>query len=74
MKRGMRVEREEARAGGARASFTLRGYLHPVQDAQQSAEGQHAGLAAFAAPVMPSATTANSRIALMVFITFSFFG
>ena len=54
--------------------FTLGGYLHPVQDAQQSAEGQHAALAAVAAPVMPSATTANSRIALIVFMTFSFLG
>jgi hypothetical protein len=57
----------------ARASFTSGAYLpHPEQDAQQSAEGQHAALAAFTAPVRPNASTANNRIALMLFMTFSF--
>jgi hypothetical protein len=68
-------EKKEARAGIALAPlFTPGAYLpHPEQDAQQSAEGQHAALAAFTAPVRPNASTANNRIALMVFMTFSFF-
>jgi hypothetical protein len=58
-----------------RLFFTLAAYFpHPEQDAQQSAEGQHEALAAFTAPVRPNATTAINRIALMLFMTFSFFG
>jgi hypothetical protein len=38
-----------------------------MQDAQQSAEGQHS-IVAFAAPAKPSAITANNRVALMNFI------
>ena len=60
---------------GSRLLFGLGAYLpHPEQDAQHSAEGQHAALAALTAPVRPNATTANNKIALMVFMTFSFFG
>jgi hypothetical protein len=51
----------------------LAAYLpHPEQDAQHSAEGQQPALAAFTAPVRPNATTAINRIALMLFMTFSF--
>jgi hypothetical protein len=58
----------------ARASFVELGayFPHPEQDAQQSAEGQHEALAAFTAAVRPNASTARNRIALMVFMTFSF--
>jgi hypothetical protein len=57
----------------SRLIFTPGAYLpHPEQDAQQSAEAQHEGLAAFTAPVRPNATTAINRIALMLFMTFSF--
>lgn len=55
-----------------RASPTVAlAYLQPEQDAQQSAEGQHSVLA-FATPAKPSAITANSRVAVMRFIFFSF--
>ena len=58
-----------------RLILKLGAYLpHPEQDAQQSAEGQHAALAAFTALVRPNATTAINRIALMAFMTFSFLG
>jgi hypothetical protein len=57
----------------SRLIFMLAAYLpHPEQDAQHSAEGQHPALAAFTAPVRPNATTAINRIALMLFMTFSF--
>jgi hypothetical protein len=57
----------------SRLIFTPGAYFpHPEQDAQQSAEAQHEALAAFTAPVRPNATTAINRIALMLFMTFSF--
>jgi len=60
------------RGGQLRASPTVElAYLQPEQDAQQSAEGQHSVLA-FATPAKVSAITANSRVALMRFIFFSF--
>ena len=67
-------KKEEARAGNAIAPLLeLTAYLaHPEQDAQQSAEGQHEALAAFTAPVRPNAITAINRIALMLFMSFSF--
>ena len=70
----MRREKEEARAKVApRLIFTPAAYLpHPEQDAQQSAEGQHEAFAAFTAAVRPNATTASNRIALILFMTFSF--
>jgi hypothetical protein len=40
-----------------------------MQEAQQSAEGQHS-IVALAAPAKPSAITANNRVALMNFIFF----
>jgi len=49
-------------------------FLHPAQDAQQSAELQHDAFAAFAAPAKPSAITAISRIALILFMDFSLYG
>ena len=70
----MRREKEEARAKVApRLIFTPAAYLpHPEQDAQQSAEGQHEAFAAFTAAVRPNATTASNRIALILFMAFSF--
>ena len=57
----------------SRLLIELTAYLpHPEQDAQQSAEGQHEALAAFTAPVRPNAITAINRIALMLFMSFSF--
>ncbi len=49
------------RAGIALAPlFTLGAYLpHPEQEAQQSAKGQHAALAASTAAVRPNASTAG---------------
>jgi hypothetical protein len=44
-------------------------YSHPEQEAQQSAEAQHAALAR-AAPANPSATTATNTIALILFMNF----
>jgi hypothetical protein len=48
--------------------------LHPEQEEQQSGESQHDAFAAFAAPAKPSAITANSRIALILFMMVSFLG
>ena len=48
--------------------FTRSYFLHPEQEAQQSAEGQHAALAAFAAPAKPSRVTANSRTTFILFM------
>jgi hypothetical protein len=49
--------------------FSYLFYLsHPEQEAQQSAEGQHAVLAAFAAPARPSATTAINTTARIFFM------
>jgi hypothetical protein len=45
--------------------------LHPEQDAQQSAEGQHDMFAAFTTPARLSAITAINTIALMFFMDFS---
>jgi hypothetical protein len=45
--------------------------LHPEQDAQQSAEGQHDTFAAFTTPARLSAITAVNTIALMFFMDFS---
>ena len=57
----------------SRLIFVLAAYLpHPEQDAQQSAEGQHEAFAAFTAAVRPNATTASNRIALILFMAFSF--
>lgn len=44
-------------------------FLHPEQEAQQSAEGQHAALAAFAASANPSRVTANSRTTPILFMS-----
>ena len=65
-------DKERREPGGARLpSFNGSAYfLHPEQDAQQSAELQHAAFAAFAAPTKPSAITATSRIALILFMVF----
>jgi hypothetical protein len=70
----MRREKEEARAKVAPAPhFQLAAYFpHPEQEAQQSAEAQHEAFAAFTAAVRPNATTAINRIALILFMTFSF--
>jgi hypothetical protein len=46
-------------------------YLHPEQEAQQSAEGQQPACAAFTVPPTPSAITAINNIAFNVFIVFS---
>jgi hypothetical protein len=45
--------------------------LHPEQDAQQSAEGQHDSFAAFTTPARLNAITAINTIALMFFMDFS---
>jgi hypothetical protein len=45
--------------------------LHPEQEAQQSAEGQHDTCAAFTAPARLSAMTAINTIALIFFMDFS---
>jgi len=45
-------------------------FLHPEQEAQQSAEPQDDAFAAFTAPRKPSAITATNRIARMVFMDF----
>jgi hypothetical protein len=56
-----------------RLIFKLAAYFpHPEQEAQQSAEAQHEAFAAFTAAVRPNATTAINRIALILFMTFSF--
>jgi len=70
----MRREKEEARAKVALAPhFQLAAHFpHPEQDAQQSAEAQQEAVAAFTAAVRPNATTASNRIALILFMTFSF--
>jgi hypothetical protein len=70
----MRREKEEARPGlHPRLIFKLAAYRpHPEQEAQQSAEAQHEAWAAFTATVRPNASTAINRIALMLFMTFSF--
>jgi hypothetical protein len=47
-------------------------YLQPEQEAQQSAEEQQAACAPFAAPVTPSAITANNKNTFSVFMVFSF--
>jgi hypothetical protein len=47
-------------------------FLHPEQEAQQSAEEQHDVFAAFTAPAKPSAITAINRNALKFFMIFSF--
>jgi hypothetical protein len=46
-------------------------FLHPEQEAQQSAEAQHDAFAAFTPPAKLSAITAINRIALMFFMDFS---
>jgi hypothetical protein len=55
------------------SSFNYLTYLsHPEQEAQQSAEAQHAAVvAAFTVPARPSATTAINTIARMFFMDFS---
>jgi hypothetical protein len=64
---GIRKQRE------ARASFDCSAYfLHPEQEAQHSAEEQHDAFAAFTAPSKLSAITATKRIALILFMIFSF--
>jgi hypothetical protein len=64
------TERREPH-GARLPSFNCSAYfLHPEQDAQQSAELQHDAFAAFAAPAKPSAITATSRIVLILFMIF----
>ena len=65
--------KKEARTKSARASpFTQVAYfLHPEQEAQQSAEGQHDTFAALVAPARLSAITAINTIALSFFMDFS---
>jgi hypothetical protein len=54
------------------SSFNYLTYFpQSVQEAQQSAEGQHAVVAAFTVPARPSATTAINTIARMFFMDFS---
>jgi len=63
-------ERREPR-GARLPSFNCSAYfLHPEQDAQQSAEGQHDAFAACVAPAKPNAITATNRIALILFMDF----
>jgi hypothetical protein len=45
--------------------------LHPEQDAQQSAEGQHDTFPAFTAPARLSAITAINTTTLIFFMDFS---
>jgi len=55
-------------------SFSCSAYfLHPEQEAQQSADEQHDAFAAFTAPAKPSAITATNRIALILFMFFLLF-
>jgi hypothetical protein len=65
-------QNKKARAKVARASrFNCPTYFsHPLQEAQHSAESQHDVVAAFTAPVNPSAITANNRTAASFFMDF----
>ena len=68
------VNAKEARAKTPLAPlvYTIPTYSsHPEQEAQQSADAQHDELAR-AAPANPSAITPTNRIALILFMEFSF--
>jgi hypothetical protein len=68
------IEKEGANQNSPRlSSFNYLTYLsHPEQEAQQSAEAQHAAVvAAFTAPARPIATTVINTIARMFFMDFS---